>query len=91
MKILLIISFATALAWLIKDWVEQKSNFSIKASWKKYVGCLIAGLLYTIFEPLSFFHWIAVIGVIALFGSSFDAVLNFINYLLGKVGAKKIS
>jgi hypothetical protein len=83
-----IIALVASIAWLVRDYIQQGHLFSIKANWKKYVGCLIAGYLYSYVAKVPFFQYVAIIGVIALVGNSFSDVVNAINWILGKLGSK---
>lgn len=87
----LIISIIASLGWLIKDCIQVKSAAPVKENWKKYVGCLVGGLIYGLLSGLSFFRWIATIGVIALVANSFSVILIFLNWLIRALGFKKAS
>jgi predicted lipid-binding transport protein (Tim44 family) len=84
----LCIALVASVALLIKDWVETKDIKAVESNWKKYVGCLVGGLLYGLLSELSFFRWIAVIAVIYLIGNSFHNVLNVLNWLYTKIRGK---
>lgn len=87
----LIISLIASIAWLVKDLIQAQGKLIvIEQNWKRYVGCLVAGLLYGLLSGLSFFRWIATMGVIYLVGSSFSVILVFLNWFLSKIGVKKI-
>jgi hypothetical protein len=84
----LLIAFAASVALLVKDWVEFKSASLIESNWKKYVGCIVAGLLYGLLSDLTFFRWVAVVAVIYLVGNSFNNVLNAITWAINKIRGK---
>jgi len=88
MLVYFFISLASAIALLIKDWVETKDPNVIESNWKKYVGCLVGGLSFGLLSELSFFRWIAVVAVIYLIGNSFHNVLNVLNWLYAKIRGK---
>jgi Na+/glutamate symporter len=78
---LFIIALCATIGWFIKDWIKDKSFAAVKENWKKYVGCLVGGLVYGLLSDLRFFQYIAILGVIALIANSFDEVLNFLIWL----------
>jgi predicted lipid-binding transport protein (Tim44 family) len=86
-----LIAFLASLALVVKDWLETKDLAKVKTNWKRYVGCLVAGLLYGLLSDLSFFRWIAIVGVIYLFANSFANVLTFLNWFIRALGFKKAS
>jgi predicted lipid-binding transport protein (Tim44 family) len=79
---ILIIALLAAIGWLVKDCIKAKSLAPVKQNWKKYVGCLVAGLLYGFLSGLTFFRWLAIVAVIALVANSFDEVLTFLNWFI---------
>jgi len=83
-----LIALAASIGWLIKDKIHQGNDFDIRGTWKKYVGCLIGGLLYGLLSGWHFFHSVALIGVIALIGNSFSDVLTFLNWVWAKLHGK---
>lgn len=91
MLTIILISIFASLAWLVIDCIHAKNTTPIKENWKKYVGCLVGGLLYGLLSDLSFFRWIATIGVIALVANSFSVILVFLNWLIRALGFKKAS
>jgi len=83
---ILIIAFLAAIGWLAKDCIKAKSLAPAKQNWKKYVGCLVAGLIYGILSGLTFFRWLSIVAVIALVANSFDEVLSFVNWFIQWIG-----
>jgi hypothetical protein len=88
MFIYLFIALAASIALLIKDWVETKDVKVIEANWKKYVGCIVGGVLYGLLSELTFFRWVAVVAVIFLVGNSFHNVLTALNWVISKIRGK---
>jgi len=85
-----LIALAAALGWLVKDAIELGKNFDISKSWKRYVGCLAAGLLYSLLSGEKWFRFLTLAAVIYFVGASFEAVINALNWALIKLGLKKI-
>jgi len=84
MKIYLLISFAVAIGWLIKDWIETK-KFPISTSWNKYVGCIVAGVLYTFLKGVTFFQWFFEVGVIVLVAYCWQTVWTFVIFVYNAI------
>ena len=87
MSIILIALFA-ALAWAVKDAIKVGSVNAILTGWKKYVGCLVAGIAYGYLSNLKFFHYVAVVAVVALVGNSFNDVWTFLTWVKSKFSSK---
>lgn len=85
-----LIALAAAFGWLVKDAIELGKNFSIAKNWKRYVGCVGAGLLYSLLSGWPVFRYLSVVAVIYFVGASFEAVINALNWVLVKLGLKKI-
>jgi len=83
-----LIALAASIGMLVIDWLHAGKSFTVLTNWKKYVGCLIGGLIYGLLSGLPFFRWIGVVGVIFLVGNSFSAVLVILNWVLQKLGTK---
>jgi len=83
-----LIAFAAACGWLIKDKIHDGANYHLPDNWKKYVGCLVAGVLYRTLSGVKVFEYIAEIAVIALVANSFSDVITFLNWLLVRLKIK---
>ena len=79
----ILISLAVALAWAIKDWIELKV-FPAK-NWNKYVGCIVAGILYSLLKTVTFFEYIFEVGTIVLVAYCWQAIWTFLSYLYAKI------
>jgi len=86
---IVLISILAAIAWLIKDCIKAKSFLpTIKANWKKYVGCAGAALVYGLLATLKFFQLLSIIAVVYLIGNFFNEVLNFFVAVYGWIKSK---
>lgn len=88
---IILIALAASILWLILDKIHQGKTYLFKDNWKKYVVCLVGGLLYGLLSDLKFFRWIAEVGVIALVANSFSVILTFLNWTIRALGFKKAS
>ena len=84
----ILISLAVAAAWFIKDWIETK--IIPTKLWNKYVGCVVAGLLYSTLKEVTFFQWVFEVAVIVLVAYCWQSVWTFLIFLYNKIkGIKK--
>jgi len=83
------ICFIASVALFIKDWIEAKDFSKVKDNWKKYVGCIVCGLIYGYLSGWKYFNWLSILAIIYLTGNFFNNVLNALNWVLKKFGSKK--
>lgn len=80
----ILISVAVAVIWFIKDWISIGKNFHPADTWMKYVGALLAGILYVFLKGWDVFQYICLVAVVVLVGHSFDDIIKFFNWLTSR-------
>lgn len=84
-----LIALITLAAWAIKDCIKAKDVAPLVDNWKKYAGCIVAGILYGYLQKVPVFQTLSIIAVIVLVGNSFNEVLAAIGWVYSKFTGKK--
>jgi len=85
----IIISLVGSVGWAIKDAIKAKSPEVVVKNWIKYVTCIVAGLGYGYLGALKFFQDLAILGVVALVGNSFNDVWTFLVWVYSQFKKKQ--